>query len=315
MMRTPFFSALLAACMLHIVGLAVASLGWQAWRESSPIPQLDTPALVAVVPIPEPPRPEPEPTPEPDTPPIPAALPVADIAPEPIPTTPVMPVPIVPPPDIAPPPPKQLKARSKLTPAPTPTPRPVLARERRPRPSLPAPAQPDAPLGNPGSDTAGPASSPAAPELPRTPGPGGAADVGHVAAHGEVPVAAGSSSGTGGSGARTVTGGGTSAGPGAGRGSADGSSGVSARPLGGYQVKPRYPESARRQGVEGTVLLKMRITEHGRVEDVQVERSAGHPDLDQSALEAVRRWRFEPARRAGAAVAMWVLIPVEFKIQ
>ena len=80
-------------------------------------------------------------------------------------------------------------------------------------------------------------------------------------------------------------------------------------------MKPRYPESARRQGVEGTVLLKMRITEQGRVEDVQVERSAGHPDLDQSAMEAVQRWRFEPARRSGEPVAVWVLIPVEFKLQ
>ena len=80
-------------------------------------------------------------------------------------------------------------------------------------------------------------------------------------------------------------------------------------------MKPRYPESARRQGVEGIVLLKMRITEQGRVEDVQVERSAGHSDLDQAAMEAVKHWHFEPARRAGEAVAVWVIIPVEFKIQ
>ena len=80
-------------------------------------------------------------------------------------------------------------------------------------------------------------------------------------------------------------------------------------------MKPRYPESARRQGVEGTVLLKMRITEQGSVEDVQVERSAGHPALDQSAMEAVQRWRFEPARRSGEPVAVWVLLPVEFKLQ
>ena len=59
----------------------------------------------------------------------------------------------------------------------------------------------------------------------------------------------------------------------------------------------------------------MRITAQGRVEDVQVERSAGHSDLDQSALEAVRRWRFEPARRGGEPVAVWVIIPVEFKLQ
>jgi protein TonB len=59
----------------------------------------------------------------------------------------------------------------------------------------------------------------------------------------------------------------------------------------------------------------MRITEQGRVEEVQLERSAGYPALDESAQEAVRRWRFDPARRDGAPVAVWVLIPVEFKLQ
>jgi protein TonB len=59
----------------------------------------------------------------------------------------------------------------------------------------------------------------------------------------------------------------------------------------------------------------MRITQHGRVEDVQVERSAGHPDLDQSAMEAVRRWRFAPARSGGEPVASLATIPVVFKLQ
>jgi periplasmic protein TonB len=86
-------------------------------------------------------------------------------------------------------------------------------------------------------------------------------------------------------------------------------------PSGGYQVKPRYPESARRQGVEGTALLKVRVTEQGRVEAVQLERSAGHPDLDQAAIEAVRRWRFEPARRGKQPMAVWALIPVMFKLE
>jgi hypothetical protein len=45
-MQTPFFSALLAALMLHIVGLTVVSLGWKAWRVSFALSQPDTPALV-----------------------------------------------------------------------------------------------------------------------------------------------------------------------------------------------------------------------------------------------------------------------------
>ncbi len=301
-MWTPFSSALLAALMLHVVGLVVASLGWQAWCVSSALPQPETPALMAVVPVPEPPSP-PAPMPEPVTPPAPIATPVADAAPEPIPATPAM----------TPPPPKPVKPRLTPTLAQAPTPRSTPARERLPRLSLPALGRPDAPLHSPGSDTAGPPSPPAAPELPPNPAPGGGADVGQLSAHGGVPVAPGN--GTWGDGAHASTGAGTGGGTGAGRGVGGGGSGVSARPLGGYQVKPRYPESARRQRVEGTVLLKMRITEQGHVEDVQVERSAGHPELDESAMEAVRRWRFEPARRNGEPVAILVTIPVVFKLQ
>jgi protein TonB len=70
----------------------------------------------------------------------------------------------------------------------------------------------------------------------------------------------------------------------------------------------------RRRVIEGTVLLKVRVTDQGRVEAVQIERSAGQPEFDQSATEAVQRWRFAPARRGGEPVAVWVLIPVEFRL-
>jgi protein TonB len=85
--------------------------------------------------------------------------------------------------------------------------------------------------------------------------------------------------------------------------------------VGGYQVIPRYPDSARRQGIDGTVLVKALVTEQGRVAEVAVERSAGHPDLDQAAVEAVSRWRFEPARRGRQPLAVWVLIPVQFSLR
>jgi protein TonB len=87
-----------------------------------------------------------------------------------------------------------------------------------------------------------------------------------------------------------------------------------ARPQGGYQVRPAYPSAPRRLGIQGTTLLRVHVLADGRIGEVQIERSAGHPDLDQAAQEAVRRWRFEPARRGEDPVAMWVLLPFEFRL-
>jgi protein TonB len=87
-----------------------------------------------------------------------------------------------------------------------------------------------------------------------------------------------------------------------------------ARPKGGYQVRPAYPSAPRRLGIQGTTMLRVHVLADGRIGEVLVDHSAGHPDLDQAALEAVRRWRFEPARRGADAVAMWVLLPVEFRL-
>ena len=68
-------------------------------------------------------------------------------------------------------------------------------------------------------------------------------------------------------------------------------------PRGGYQYLPPYPSSARRLNIQGTAILHVLVAESGRVAEVIVKQSAGHPDLDQAATDAVRRWRFEPARR------------------
>ena len=87
-----------------------------------------------------------------------------------------------------------------------------------------------------------------------------------------------------------------------------------ARPLGGYQVKLRYPESARRAGLQGVTTLRVRVLENGRVGDVLVEQSAGFRDLDTAAVDAVKKWLFEPARRGKDPVSVWVLLPVKFEL-
>jgi periplasmic protein TonB len=71
---------------------------------------------------------------------------------------------------------------------------------------------------------------------------------------------------------------------------------------------------ARQARAEGTTLLRVHVATDGRIDDVQVERSAGHAALDRAAASAVRRWRFEPARDATGPVAVWVVIPVNFRL-
>ena len=87
-----------------------------------------------------------------------------------------------------------------------------------------------------------------------------------------------------------------------------------ARPLGGYQTTPHYPGAARREGAEGVVTLRFEVLKSGKVGTVQVQRSTGRPDLDRTAVEAIKTWLFEPARRGKEAVAVWVILPVRFEL-
>ncbi len=88
-----------------------------------------------------------------------------------------------------------------------------------------------------------------------------------------------------------------------------------AAPSGGYQVRPSYPSTARRLGIEGTSMLRVHVAADGRVTDVQVDQSAGHPDLDRAAADAVRRWKFEPGRRGSEPIGMWVRLPIQFVLK
>jgi periplasmic protein TonB len=87
-----------------------------------------------------------------------------------------------------------------------------------------------------------------------------------------------------------------------------------ARARGGFQVHPSYPATARQARIEGTARLLVHVLADGRVDEIRVEASAGHPDLDRAATDAVRKWRFEPARKGTEPVASWVILPVEFHL-
>ena len=77
-------------------------------------------------------------------------------------------------------------------------------------------------------------------------------------------------------------------------------------------IPPRYPPEEDRRGIGGTVTLLVQIDATGAVLDVQVEKSSGNRNLDRSAMQAARRWRFNPGSRGGVKVGGLVRVPVTF---
>jgi protein TonB len=85
-------------------------------------------------------------------------------------------------------------------------------------------------------------------------------------------------------------------------------------PVLSHKVEPEMPRIARRRGYQGTVYLEVLVSIEGRVEGVRVVKSSGHKVLDKAALKAVRKWRFEPARRGSEAIEARATLPVTFKL-
>lgn len=76
--------------------------------------------------------------------------------------------------------------------------------------------------------------------------------------------------------------------------------------------KPPYPISSRENGEQGAVMLYACITDHGKVERVDLAQSSGHPALDRSALNTVRHWSFRPAQDSGKSIPMCYRLPIRF---
>lgn len=77
---------------------------------------------------------------------------------------------------------------------------------------------------------------------------------------------------------------------------------------------PAYPPLSRRMEEEGKVLLRVHVTPEGTASEVNIARSSGFTRLDDAAQNAVRRWRFVPAKQGDKAVAAWVNVPIAFKL-
>ena len=76
---------------------------------------------------------------------------------------------------------------------------------------------------------------------------------------------------------------------------------------------PEYPEVARLKNIEGTVVVEALIDEEGKVFAADVVQSVSK-DLDKAAVQAVSKWKFDPAKKDGKAVMKVVQIPVKFNL-
>ncbi len=75
--------------------------------------------------------------------------------------------------------------------------------------------------------------------------------------------------------------------------------------------KPKYPDRARRQGVEGTAKIKVDVDDKGNVTNVQVAQSTGNSELDRAAIRAARRWKFDTPNGARQGVTAKVDFALE----
>lgn len=83
----------------------------------------------------------------------------------------------------------------------------------------------------------------------------------------------------------------------------------------GYRTPPRYPIKAQRRKQQGVVLIHVLISETGKREGIKIHTPSKHTMLNQAALKAVKKWRFDPYIVNGKPVRSWVEIPIEFKIK
>ncbi|MES1167545.1 MAG: TonB family protein [Oleiharenicola lentus] len=78
-------------------------------------------------------------------------------------------------------------------------------------------------------------------------------------------------------------------------------------------VAPKFPVEMRRDGTSGLVTVNCLIDEKGNVQEPKVEK-ASNDAFSQPALDAIKKWKFKPAKKGGEAVALRVSIPIQFNV-
>jgi protein TonB len=79
-------------------------------------------------------------------------------------------------------------------------------------------------------------------------------------------------------------------------------------------VAPVPPEGFSHNGSAGLVTVHFLVDDKGNVQEPTILKSS-HPDLEEPAIKAIKKWRFKPARRDGLPVAVQVSIPIKFQVE
>ena len=78
--------------------------------------------------------------------------------------------------------------------------------------------------------------------------------------------------------------------------------------------QPIYPQISKRMGEQGRVLLRILVNEKGMPEQVLVHASSGSARLDEAGRQAALRSLFKPYTEDGRAVAVYVIVPLNFQL-
>lgn len=81
-----------------------------------------------------------------------------------------------------------------------------------------------------------------------------------------------------------------------------------------HNPPPQYPMVSRRIGEEGRVLLRVLVSEKGDAKQVEIENGSGSTRLDKAAMDAVKNWRFIPAKRNNEPISAFVIVPIQFSL-
>jgi len=84
-------------------------------------------------------------------------------------------------------------------------------------------------------------------------------------------------------------------------------------PRANYSPDPKYPEKARKAHQRGDVILQLVVGTDGLPHDVKVDRGLT-PEMEESAIDAVKHWKFTPATRDRHPVPAQIKVAVSFKL-